>query len=293
MTTQVIETHAGRRLCIEVAGDPDGDVIVFHNGSPNSRLLYPPDADDAVGRGACLVGYDRPGYGGSTRRAGRSVAAAVDDLRAIAAALGVDRLVTWGISGGGPHALACAALAPDLVAAAAALASVAPYDAPGLEFFEGMGERNIEDFRFAADDPDAAAVKTAAVAEAMLQATAEDLLGQWATILSPADAAAVSGELAAYMIDSLQTGLGPGPGGWIDDGAAFVHPWGFDPADIAIPVQLWHGRQDRFVPFGHGRWLAGRIPGVDAHLNDTDGHLTLLRRVPDVHAWLLAQLRQT
>jgi pimeloyl-ACP methyl ester carboxylesterase len=289
--TQTIETSDGHRLCLEVAGDPEGDVIVFHNGSPNSRLLYQPAVTDAVGRGARLVGYDRPGYGGSSRRAGRSVADAVGDLRAIAAAMGVERLVTWGISGGGPHALACAALAPDLVAAAATLGCPAPYGAPGLDFFDGMGEDNVESFILAAEDPDASAVKTAADAAAMLQATPDDLLAQWATILSAADAAVVTGDVAVYMIDMLQAGLGPGPDGWIDDGTAFVSDWGFDLAGISVPVQLWHGHEDRFVPFGHGTWLAGNIPGVDAHLSDTDGHLTLLNRIPDVHSWLLAHLQ--
>jgi pimeloyl-ACP methyl ester carboxylesterase len=290
--TRKIETPDGRWLCLEVAGEPGGDVIVYHNGSPNSRLLYAPMVADAVTRGARLVGYDRPGYGGSSRRPGRSVADAADDLRAIAAALGVDRLVTWGMSGGGPHALACAALAPDLVAATASLASVAPYDAPGLDYFDGMGDANAEGFRsHAADDPEAKAAKSAAEAEILLKATPDDLLRQWASILSPVDCAAVSEDLAAYMIDCLQAGLGPGPEGWIDDGRAFVQPWGFDPADITVPTLLWQGRQDRMVPFGHGCWLAGRIPGVDARLSDTDGHLTLVRRIPDVHDWLLTRLR--
>jgi pimeloyl-ACP methyl ester carboxylesterase len=70
-----------------------------------------------------------------------------------------------------------------------------------------------------------------------------------------------------------------------------MRPWGFDLAAITVPVQLWHGREDRFVPFGHGRWLAERIPGVEAHLSQTDGHLSLLRRIPEIHDWLLGHLR--
>ena len=65
-----------------------------------------------------------------------------------------------------------------------------------------------------------------------------------------------------------------------------MEPWGFSFADIRVPVQLWHSRQDRFVPFQHGQWLAERIPGVEAHLTETDGHVTLARGVPEVHAWL-------
>jgi pimeloyl-ACP methyl ester carboxylesterase len=64
-----------------------------------------------------------------------------------------------------------------------------------------------------------------------------------------------------------------------------VREMGF--AEVPVPVQMWHGRQDRFVPFQHGQWPAGHIPGVDAHLTETDGQLTLGHRVPEVHAWLL------
>jgi pimeloyl-ACP methyl ester carboxylesterase len=68
-----------------------------------------------------------------------------------------------------------------------------------------------------------------------------------------------------------------------------VRPWGFELAKVGVPLMLWHGRQDRFVPFGHGEWLASQIRGVDAHLSDDDGHLTLTeRRLPEIHSWLLA-----
>lgn len=289
---RIISLAGGRKLHLEVEGADHGEVVLVHNGTPNSRLLFPAHVVDAEARGIRLVGYDRPGYGGSSRQIGRSVADAVDDARAIAATLGVDRMLTWGISGGGPHALACAALAPDLIVAAASLASIAPYGAPGLDFFAGMGELNVEDFQLSINDPPAFEVKAGAERDELLQATPEGLLEQWATLLSAVDAGAATGDLAEYLVDVMQSGLAPGPGGFVDDSFAFVRPWGFEPADITVPVLLWHGREDRFVSFGHGEWLAAQIPGVEAHLSDNDGHLTLMQKVGDVHDWLLRHLPQ-
>lgn len=108
------------------------------------------------------------------------------------------------------------------------------------------------------------------------------------TLLSAVDAAAQTRELTEYLVRCIHDGLAPGGEGWWDDGIAHLHPWGFSFESIQVPVQLWHGRHDHFVPFQHGEWLAGRIPGVDAHLTSEDGHLTLLQsRIPEMHSWLL------
>ena len=97
--------------------------------------------------------------------------------------------------------------------------------------------------------------------------------------------------MAQYLVDCTQSGLAPGAEGWWDDGVALNEPWGFELESIRTPVLLYHGRQDRFVPFGHGEWLAGHIPGVQAQLTDDDGHLTLTERhLEQIHAWLLERL---
>ncbi|MBI4661871.1 MAG: alpha/beta hydrolase [Verrucomicrobia bacterium] len=111
----------------------------MHRGTPQSRLLYDLWVEDAQSRGIRLIGYERPGYGGSTAHPGRTVDSAANDVAAIAKELDLNRLLVWGVSGGGPHALACAALLPGLVVAAAVLASPALYPAEGLDYFAGMG----------------------------------------------------------------------------------------------------------------------------------------------------------
>ena len=268
---------------------PDGIPVLVHYGTPNSRLQYAPDVASAAERGMRFITYDRPGYGGSSPRPGRSVADCADDVRAICSSLRLDRVLTWGISGGGPHVLACAALLPDLIPAAASLASPAPWGAEGLEWFAGMGDLNVDDYKLLLRDRDAARVKLENDRLEMLGATAEQVGDLIMTLVSEADAAVFTPELAQYFVDSAVQGLGPGCEGWWEDGVADIEPWGFALDDIAIPTLLLHGRQDRFVPYGHGAWLATHIPGVEARLSEDDGHLTLpARRLGEVHDWLLA-----
>jgi pimeloyl-ACP methyl ester carboxylesterase len=278
----------GRTLRVLEDGDLSGRPVLVHNGTPNSRLLFAPDVELAARQGIRLISYDRPGYGGSTQQPDRSVADCAQDVRAIAAALGIDRLAVWGISGGGPHALACAALLPDLVPAVASLASIAPWEAPGLDYFAGMGELNVEDIQLTIEDPPAARAKCEEERLEMLELTAEDLIGFLQTLLSPPDAAVLTGALGDYLVAATRSGLAPGSNGWWADNLALISPWGFALDAIRTPVLLRHGREDRFVPFGHGEWLAEHIPGVQAVLTDEDGHLTLTaNHLEATQGWLL------
>src|ERR1700682_2948387 len=283
-----VRTPDGRTLRVQEGGDPGGRPVLVHGGTPNSRSLYGPHLELAREQGIRLISYDRPGYGGSTPQPGGPIGDCAADVRSIADALDIDRFAIWGISGGGPHALASAALLPDRLVAVASLASPAPYDAPGLDYFGGMGELNVDDIKLMLDDPTAARAKTISDREIMLTATAEGTREFLQTLLTPTDAAVMTGELAEHLTQSGKDGLAPGIEGWWDDGWAMLQPWGFDVRAIDVPMMLWHGRHDKFVPFQHGEWLAHAIPGVDAHLTEEDGHLTLIqRRIPVVHTWLL------
>jgi pimeloyl-ACP methyl ester carboxylesterase len=285
-----VQTQDGRTLAVRDSGDPAGRPVLIHMGTPNSRHLYGPNVRDAAERGLRLISYDRPGYGRSTPQPGRTVADCASDVRTICAELGIDRLATWGISGGGPHVLACAALLPDLVTAAASLASLAPYDAEGLDYFAGMGQENVDDTRLFFTDAVAARAKMDKDRETLLATSPAAAVKPFGSLLTPTDAATLHGELGEFRAAARRDGLAPGSQGWWDDNCA-LRPWGFDLASITVPVLLLHGKQDMFVPFGHGEWLAAHIPGVETRLLDDDGHLTLLEnRVPEVHAWLSAHL---
>ena len=286
---QTIATAEGRTLAVHSDGDPAGFPVVMHHGTPSSGLLYERHVELAHEQGIRLVGYDRPGYGGSAREPGRSVSDCAADVDAIADALRLDRFATWGISGGGPHALACAALCDRRLVAAASLAAVAPQDAEGLDWLAGMGDENHVEFGHAAAGEEQLRTYLAAEAEEIRAAGPEQLVAVMETLLGPEDRAVLSGAFAEYLLKADRHGLADGVDGWVDDDLAFLAPWGFELSSIDRPVLLLHGDDDRFVPVAHGRWLADHIPGVEARIDAADGHLTLIeRRLREVNEWLLA-----
>jgi pimeloyl-ACP methyl ester carboxylesterase len=260
----------------------EGFPVVCHHGSPSTAKLYSSWRTDGVR----LIGFDRSGYRDAPRRHGRAVADVVDEVVAVVDSLGIERFATWGISGGGPHALACAALLPDRIVAAAAIGSPAPLEAEGLDWYAGFGEGNVIEFG-------AAEAGEVALRPMLEQGHAARSAGGVAalrdglsTLLSGADAEMLDGPFVDYLYD-LMTATG-GVHGWVDDDLAFVRPWGFDLALISVPVLIRHGEQDRFVPPAHAHWLADHIPGSEAQITTGDGHLTLYEDgIAGVHSWVL------
>jgi pimeloyl-ACP methyl ester carboxylesterase len=283
-----ITLQDSRTLHVYDEGDPDGVTVLVHHGTPSSGRLYPAAVDDARARGIRLIGYDRPGYGGSSAEPGRSVGDAAADVAWLLDALEVGRFASSGHSGGGPHSLACAALLPERCVAAAALASPGPYGAEGLDWLEGMGELNVEEFGLALAGAEALEPAIKRNQAEIFSAGPDELRQALLTVLSPVDQAAFTPEVGEFMYSVIAEGAAERIEGWRDDDLAFAKPWGFEPADIRVPVLLLQGVHDLMVPPGHGRWLAARIPGVEAEVSDADGHITLaVGRIPDVHEWLL------
>ena len=284
-----VKASDGRMIRARESGDPDGFPTFVHHGTPAAGLIFEPWSEDARRRGVRLITHDRPGYGDSDRLPGRVVADVVKDVVAIADHLGVERFATWGISGGGPHALACAALLPERVTAAASLASIGPVDAEGLDVLAGMGEDNVVELGLAMNDHDGLRRQLEEWRPQILAAEPQQIFEMLQSLISDVDKEALSGDFAEFIHTSDQIGLRDRIDGWYDDDLAFAQPWGFDLGSIGIPVLLWQGRRDLMVPLAHGEWLAGHIPGVEARLLDDEGHLTLaVNRIPDTHEWLLA-----
>lgn len=251
-------------------------------------IFYGPHVEDAIRRGIRLISYDRPGYGGSTPHPGRKVADAAKDVAAIADSLRVDRFAVWGISGGGPHTIACAALLPKRVVAAASLASPAPYPSEGLDWMAGQGQDNIDEFGAALAGAEELSKYLEHQRARMMEVQPGQLAQALESLLPPEDRAVLTGKFAGFLTSNMKDGLKPGYEGWKEDDLAFVADWGFRPSDVSVPLLLWQGRQDKMVPYAHGEWLSKRIGRAEARLTSEDGHLTLYQnRIPETHAWLL------
>lgn len=287
LQTRQLQAADGRRLRVDVAGDGQR-VVVVQVGSPNAGVLYDGWAQDAATRGLTLLAYDRPGYGESSPQPGRNVADCAADVRTISEAVGFDRCAVWGFSGGGPHALACAALLDDLVVAVATIGSPAPSGAPGFDYFALMSDEARKDYELFRSDRAEWEREGREQREQLLAWSLEEFAEQWSAGKSPGDRTVLHGEFGAWLYRAVQTGLAPGDEGWADDDIAiFRSPWRFDPASISIPVKVWHGLDDQFVPIEHGRWLAENIPGAQAELREHDGHLAVAaQRIGDVQEWL-------
>ncbi|WP_344286813.1 alpha/beta fold hydrolase [Streptomyces synnematoformans] len=278
----------GRILRVECSGDPCGRPVFLLHGMPGSRVGPRPRPMFLYQRGIRLISYDRPGYGGSDRRPGRRVADVVEDVLQVADALGLNRFVVAGRSGGAPHALACAALLPRRVTRAAALVGLAPRDAEGLDWFEGMAPGNVREFRTAATDPERFVARLIPRSAAIREDPAR-LLDELRGDLTDEDRQIVSDRgIRAMLLRNYREALRKSPYGWVDDILALIADWGFDPADIQVPVLLWHGRKDAFSPVAHHSWLAGRIARATAVLDPGAAHFAALRALPEAIAWLLS-----
>jgi pimeloyl-ACP methyl ester carboxylesterase len=284
-----LELADGRSLDFDVSGPEGGTPLVVHHGTPGERSQYPPFAEAAAARGLRYVSASRPGYGGSTRQPGRAVADCAADTAAVLDHLGAGRCYTVGASGGGPHALACAALLPDLVLASATIAGVAPFGAEGLDFLAGMGRENHEEFGAALAGPADLEAYLEDQARTLAGVTGEQLAEALGDLVSAVDVAALTGEFAAYLASSFHGAVADGIWGWFDDDMAFTRPWGFGLDDVGVPVVVWQGGQDRMVPFAHGRWLVAHLPSARARLLPGEGHLSIaVERFGEVVDELLA-----
>lgn len=252
--------------------DPNAKVVFWHHGTPNLGKPPAPLFEASNRIGVRWVAIDRPSYGTSTPVPDRSIASVAEDVKFIADQLGIERFAVMGHSGGGPHALACAALLPERVAAAVSLAGLAPYGAAGLDWFAGMHSTGS---------------LKAAVAGRKTKEEREASPPEFdPEVFTAKDYDALNGSWS-WINTVVEPALAAGPEGLIEDDLAYVHPWGFDPAQIQVPVLLVHGQQDRMVPASHSVWLAQHVKSSELWLRPQDGHLSVLEAAEKALEWLV------
>jgi pimeloyl-ACP methyl ester carboxylesterase len=282
--THELTTRDGLVVEYSLYGPPDGIPVIFHTGTPDSRWLPDWAVAAASESGVTLLVHDRPGYGGSTRRPNRTVADVATDVVQLADAVGWRRFAVLGGSGGGPHALACAALMPDQVTRCASVAGLAPFDAEDLDWYAGMSPGNVEEFTRARQGELAYRPLVERLSREAITAAEQ---GQPAITpeyeLDAADVARLQERLGdADRVDRVRAGYGA-IDGWVDDCLALIRPWGFDPATITVPTGVWYGPTDVLCPRGHAEWLLAHIPGAHrcelsgGHLLDQDDLARILR----------------
>jgi len=264
----------GRRLDVRVSGPDDGVALVFHHGTPGASPPIRALERAVHARGLRLVTTSRPGYGTSDRQPGRRVVDVCADVSAVLDELGARRCLTVGWSGGGPHALACAARLEQSVGALS-IAGVAPFEADGLDWLAGMGEDNIGEFSAARAGEDSLRRFLDGLAPVMRVITPEGIGLALSTLLPPEDRRVLTTELAEDIATSFQEALRVGIDGWLDDDLSFVMPWGFDLDEVSVPTAIWQGSADLMVPFAHGQWLAHELPSASAHLLEGEGHFSI------------------
>lgn len=271
-TRHEVRLDDGRTLAVHDTGPATGDALalLWHHGSPQTGALLEPLVRPTAARGIRLVSYGRPSYGGSSPLPGRDVASAGRDVEQLADALGLGRFAVMGSSGGGPHALACAAALGERVTGVATFASPAPYGGDEA-WFAGM-----------ADDAALRAATQGRDARARFELTAEFDEG----VFVAADRAALAASWSA-MNDDVALAASAGSDGLVDDDVALVRPWGFGLEDVGAPVLVVHGEADRMIPVAHAEILLRGCPRAELWLRPRDGHVSVLDAVPVALDWLL------
>lgn len=272
----LIELPDGRKIEVRTAGPKEGQIVLFHHGTPGAGLPFSLMALAAAAKGLRMVMYSRPGYGLSTPDPGRKVIDAASDTAAVMDALGAKTFRTIGWSGGGPHALACAVALQDRCLSTLTISSFAPYPADGIDWFSGMADENVAEYQLALQGNAALTPFIEASADAVANMQPSGLIAAMGGLISDVDRAQLTGEFGVWMANSLRIGFSHGIAGSLDDDLAFMRDWGFRVTDTRSVV-VWHGSQDRIVPYAHGLWLADHIPAARRRLFAHEGHLSIVR----------------
>jgi pimeloyl-ACP methyl ester carboxylesterase len=266
----------GRELEILDNGITSDKAIIFHHGTPHHASAWSSWLEDAASRGIRALSYSRAGYGTSDRNFGRSVLSNNTDISLLLEGKNISNFVAIGWSGGGPHALANTFDHRNV--GAITLAGVGEFGASDLDFLEGMGPENHDEFGAALKGETVLDAWMNANAGSMKNVTGAEIKEAFGGLIGDADKAVIEGDFADQMAATMRSGLAVSFDGWIDDDLAFVRPWGFNLREISKPVFIWQGDDDFMVPHAHSKWLAEHIPGSQLKFVPGHGHISLIEK---------------
>jgi len=265
---------SGRELEVLDNGIDSSQAIVFHHGTPASASIWSQWFIHAADKGIRAISYSRAGYGTSDRDYGRSVVSVNRDIAEVLDSKGIEKFVAIGWSGGGPHALANTLLEKNV--GAITLAGVGAYGVDDLDFLEGMGQENHDEFNAALQGEDATQQWFIDNALAFKSVGGVEIREAFGGLVSDADKKSLEGTFADVIATSIRSGVAVSFDGWVDDDVAFTKPWGFELSSITKPVKIWQGDQDLMVPQAHSRWLTKHISTSELTFIPGQGHVTLL-----------------
>jgi pimeloyl-ACP methyl ester carboxylesterase len=266
----------GRELEILDNGITSDKAIIFHHGTPHHASAWSSWLEDAANRGIRALSYSRAGYGTSDRNFGRSVLSNNSDISLLLDGKNISSFVAIGWSGGGPHALANTFDHRNV--GAITLAGVGEFGASDLDFLEGMGPENHDEFGAALKGEAEIDSWMNANAGSMKNVTGAEIKEAFGGLIGDADKAVIEGDFADQMAATMRSGLAVSFDGWIDDDLAFVRPWGFNLREISKPVFIWQGDDDFMVPHAHSKWLGEHIPGSQLKFVPGHGHISLVEK---------------
>ncbi len=266
----------GRRLGHADFGLPLGRPVLYFHGFPGSRLEAALGHALACSLGIRLIGVERPGYGLSDPKPGRTLDDWRADIAELADALDLPRFGVLGISGGAPYAAACAAGLPERVTATAIVGGLGPLEGPTGT--AGMAAFNRAGLWIAGRAPRLLGLLGPLVAYAAGRHP-EWLIRHLEAITAPADRAALEDpELRGTLTRSFREAVRRGPEGMLSDARVFARPWGSLLETIRGPMGVWHGERDVIVPPGMGRAVVSAVPGARGSFEPEDGHFSIVRR---------------
>lgn len=278
--TRVMELPDGRELAWLEAGRPRGRPVFAFHGTPGSRRQVSFDGKAVTAAGVRMIAPDRPGYGLSSYHPRRSLLDWPADVAALADHLKLDSFAVVGVSGGGPHAVACARMLPDRVTAVGIVSGVGPM--ADHEFDVGMVGFN-RGISFLAAQAPVVLHPVFWFEEFSLRRWPEAVLRAATKRLPASDAALLErDDVRTAFFDDAHRASATTAQAATQDFVLFVRDWGFRLQDVAVPCHLWHGDADRNVPIGHGRFMAGRIPGAVLHECPGEGHFLYVDYLEEV-----------